>query len=874
MNDLTPKLSQTIMRKRNSFSAALVASCLVCCAATDRTMASDCNLNSIEDSLDIAAGTSLDCDANGIPDECAGFVVSEDFDTYSANQDPANWSDTAGGSSTVQADDFDVQPIGPDLTFGTFNSGINLHSHYVGTGAADISNMTFTGRMWINDSNGGIGVTFLSQFSDQPSSMYEYLRLRRADYAPSAQPFHLAPPNFDNFTGDIDSGVVPTINTWYRFRIVVDTTGPQLHVQANVWEDGQPEPAGFQIDAFDPSGSHPTSGTIGVWSMGNGGKFWDDLQVVTPDSGGGCDDGDLCTTCDLLSGGVCEGTQVDCSFLDDGCVVGVCNSSNGLCEAVPLPGGAACDDLDNCTSGDVCSDGVCAGTPVDCSFLDDACAVGMCSQSTGACVANPINGGGSCDDLDNCTSVDTCTGGVCAGTPVDCSSLDGECVVGVCNQADGTCETNPVNEGGACSDLSLCTENDVCVGGVCAGTPVDCGTNGVQPEIYWYSSGIINRIAADGTRRQIILNIPSGPGLDVSLAVGKVYWADRAGGQIQRANLDGSDQEVVVTGLGQPRDVVIDTQAGQIYWSDSTLDKIQRANLDGSNVVDIVTNVDFVAGMHLDSANGKLYFSESATDTVNRVNLDGSNLETLLTSVGLGTGADPRGVDIDLTRGHLYYSDLKRNAIFRTNLNGSNEVPFVTGMDAVFDLQILPQTDEIFWFENTSKQLFRSPLLIANPTVIETNASALGMGITPGTGPGDVDCQSAVCNSSNGLCELISVNEAGACDDLDTCTFGDACSNGICAGASVDCSMLDEGCVVGVCNQVDGMCELAPGNEGVACDDLSLCTDNDVCVGGVCAGAPTDCSSLDTPCSFATCDLGTGLCVAPPAPFDCNSNGI
>ncbi|NOX58989.1 MAG: hypothetical protein GXP29_09055 [Planctomycetes bacterium] len=86
--------------------------------------------------------------------------------------------------------------------------------------------------------------------------------------------------------------------------------------------------------------------------------------------------------------------------------------------------------------------------------------------------------------------------------------------------------------------------------------------------------------------------------------------------------------------------------------------------------------------------------------------------------------------------------------------------------------------------------------------------------------------------------------------------------------------MLDEGCMVGVCNQVDGMCELAPGNEGVACDDLSLCTDNDVCVGGVCAGAPTDCSSLDTPCSFATCDLGTGLCVAPPAPFDCNSNGV
>lgn len=256
----------------------------------------------------------------------------------------------------------------------------------------------------------------------------------------------------------------------------------------------------------------------------------------------------------------------------------------------------------------------------------------------------------------------------------------------------------------------------------------------IQPEIYWYSSGVMQRIALDGTQREtLISDIPDGWGLDVSVAAGKVYWADRLAGRIQRANLDGSSLEVIATGLGQPHDIVIDAPAGHVYWSDTDIDKIQRADLDGANIVDIVTNVGFVTGMHLDSVNGMLYFTESATDTVRRVGLDGSNQEILLTSSGPG-GGDPRGIDIDLARGHLYFSDLKRDAIFRANLDGSNEVPFITGLDKVFDLQILPQTDEIYWFENTTAQLRRSPLGAAAPSLIAINAAAWGMGITPEPG--------------------------------------------------------------------------------------------------------------------------------------------
>ena len=254
------------------------------------------------------------------------------------------------------------------------------------------------------------------------------------------------------------------------------------------------------------------------------------------------------------------------------------------------------------------------------------------------------------------------------------------------------------------------------------------------PQVYWYINGTMERIGIDGTQREtVISNIPDGWGLDVSVAAGKVYWADRAAGRIQRANLDGSSPEVVVTGLGQPHDVLIDAAANHIYWSDTDLDKIQRADLDGSNVVDILTGVGFVTGMHLDTVNSRIYFSESSTDTVRRVNVDGSDPVILLSSAGLG-GGDPRGVDVDLTRGHIYFSDLKQDGIFRADLDGSNLVPFVTGLDKVFDLQILPETDEIYWFENTTARLYRSPLGAAIPAVVETNAAAWGMGITPEPG--------------------------------------------------------------------------------------------------------------------------------------------
>ena len=89
---------------------------------------------------------------------------------------------------------------------------------------------------------------------------------------------------------------------------------------------------------------------------------------------GRCEDG-FC-----ISGGARD----DCSDLDEGCVVGVCDPHEGGCTTEPAPDGAHCDDGFACTSEESCRDGVCTdGAPLECSERPGY--TGSCSEEAGGC---------------------------------------------------------------------------------------------------------------------------------------------------------------------------------------------------------------------------------------------------------------------------------------------------------------------------------------------------------------------------------------------------------------------------------------------------------------------------------------------------------
>jgi len=157
---------------------------------------------------------------------------------------------------------------------------------------------------------------------------------------------------------------------------------------------------------------------------------------------------------------------------DDGdpCTQDVCGI-DGACAHPPAEDGVLCDDGDLQTVNDACKAGVCQGVTVDCTALDGACVTGTFDAAQGKCVAQPAEDGTDCDDGDPATESDVCTAGVCAGTAVDCSSLDGACVAGVFHQDQGGCVAEPVDDGTSCA--SPCGEG-VCQAGACELLPDVC----------------------------------------------------------------------------------------------------------------------------------------------------------------------------------------------------------------------------------------------------------------------------------------------------------------------------------------------------------------------------------------------------------------
>ena len=169
--------------------------------------------------------------------------------------------------------------------------------------------------------------------------------------------------------------------------------------------------------------------------------------------------------------------------------------------------------------------------------------------------------------------------------------------------------------------------------------------------MYWVdfdgNDNKIQRAALDGSNvEDIVTDLENPRGLALDLSQGKMYWADSGANKIQRANLDGTNIEDIVALLSEPPHyIALDFSGGKIYWTEHVDGgKIQRANLDGSNLEAVVSGLSRPFGIALDSLNGKIYWTDPIADKIQRANLDGSNVEDLITT-GL---VDPLGIALGI----------------------------------------------------------------------------------------------------------------------------------------------------------------------------------------------------------------------------------
>ena len=124
--------------------------------------------------------------------------------------------------------------------------------------------------------------------------------------------------------------------------------------------------------------------------------------------------------------------------------------------------GVACTSNGQCQSG-FCQQGVCCATA--CTNQCQSCNL---TGSVGTCTTRPANS--TCNDGNNCTSGDTCSGTTCAGTQIICPGADACHTVLACNQNSGCPQPIQFADGTACNDNNPNTEIDACAAGVCVGT--------------------------------------------------------------------------------------------------------------------------------------------------------------------------------------------------------------------------------------------------------------------------------------------------------------------------------------------------------------------------------------------------------------------
>jgi DNA-binding beta-propeller fold protein YncE len=235
--------------------------------------------------------------------------------------------------------------------------------------------------------------------------------------------------------------------------------------------------------------------------------------------------------------------------------------------------------------------------------------------------------------------------------------------------------------------------------------------------IYWtnmgnpvVNDGSVERADFDGSNITSIIR-PGGTFTPKQLQLDeknrKLYWCDREGMRVMRANLDGSNIETLVdTSQGDPRPgpdqtkwcvgIAVDPEGGKIYWTQKGNDnagqgRIFRANIEipsgqspanRRDVELLYDNLPEPIDLDLDPTNRTLYWTDRGDpprgNTVNRAPMDpkpGSRKEPEILFSHLMEGI---GLALDLKGSRMFITDLA-GSVYSANLDGSNKKTLLVG---------------------------------------------------------------------------------------------------------------------------------------------------------------------------------------------------
>ena len=599
---------------------------------------------------------------------------------------------------------------------------------------------------------------------------------------------------------------------------------------------------------------------VGICDPANG-KCTTSLKI----DGDPCDDGDSATELDICSAGVCKGTPrctQPCVASDQCHLAGQCDPLNGICSDPASGNGVSCNDNDPATTMDRCLAGACIGqtTCGNTVCSSDRCKKVICVNDR--CEQTPMPDGTTCNDENPTTRDDMCRIGECVGislcTDVGCDA--GQCTnLGTCNPLTGKCEYSAKPDGTDCDDGNTNTYNDVCTSRVCRGTQkcqnVVCGARS-----QCHNQGVCDVVTGMCTS-------PLKPGF----APCDDMRADTQGDQCQAGSCIGEVTcGTTICTNNNPQCATmacVMNQCVEVLNADGTMcDDMNDKTLNDKCQAGICSGDDKCFGVvctatsqcHLDGECEPL--TGKCTRPLKKVGSTcNDNNPTTLGDTCKGDGACS-GVD-KCANVVCSPSDQCHSVGTCNSLTGQCT-------DPVLDAD--------------------TPCDDGDPTTTDDRCGAgacsgsriCGGNLCRSSNPG---CSIPVCTSDN-RCSEQPKSDGLACNDNDLSTTTDSCRTGVCVGTnpcnSIVCQALTQCHGVGVCNPLTAQCSNPILPDQTTCDDGEDFTGNDVCSAGVCTGVykcqDVVCRASDVCHGVGVCNERTGLCTDPPVQTSqvCNDNNL
>jgi hypothetical protein len=221
------------------------------------------------------------------------------------------------------------------------------------------------------------------------------------------------------------------------------------------------------------------------------------------------------------------------------------------------------------------------------------------------------------------------------------------------------------------------------------------------------SASRILSMHTDGSKRKVAITDCRMPdGIAVDVAAGHIYWTNMGAsvgtsdGSIERADIDGRNRRVIVPpgGTFTPKQIQLDRENGKLYWCDREGMRVMRANRDGSQLETLVEagrgEVDrrdqtrWCVGIALDPERQQIYWTQKGPDNgeqgrILRAGINVPRGESAANRSDIEVFFDrlPEPIDLELDRKNrvLYWTDRgdppRGNTVNRASIDAKPPAP-------------------------------------------------------------------------------------------------------------------------------------------------------------------------------------------------------